>query len=133
MAVLTLTLTEDMLKLISQVRFQEFPSESDFENKTLVSCGIDFDSLYGGSFVFEDISYILGIWDKHIPGTENEALGPRFPQEIEDYMWTTHTYIVEHMQDIEELVHQFVNKGGLVPGTYTCKSYERIWALKETN
>ena len=129
MATLKVTLTEDMLKLISRISFQEFPTEEDFENKYNVSCGIDFASLYGGSLLFEDISYILGIWDRHIPETENNPTGPEFPKEDEDYMWSLHSYIVEHIRDIEDLVHQFVNRGGLVPGTYTAKSNERIWSF----
>ena len=130
MSVLNITLTEDMLKLISCINFTEFPTEEDFENKQKVRVGIDFGSLYGGSFIFEDVSYILGIYDKHIPGTECEPMGPRFPEELEDYMWGIHSYIVEHIKDIEELVHQFIRKGGLVPGTYTCKSNVRIWEFK---
>lgn len=131
MATIKINLTEDMLKLISCINFQEFPTEEDFQKKYEVRCGIDFGSLYGGSFVFEDVSYILGLWDKHIPGTENDATGPKFPKEVEDYMWETHMYIVEHIRDIEEIVHSFIMKGGLVPGTYVCKSNEHIWTLEK--
>ena len=131
MAVLKVTLTEDMLKLITWIRFNEFPKNEDFETKQKVNVGIDFGSLYGGSFVFEDVSYILGLYDKHIEGTEFNPMGPEFPKDVEDYMWETHSYIVEHMKDIEDLVHQFVMKGGLVPGTYACKSNERIWELEK--
>jgi hypothetical protein len=46
-------------------------------------------------------------------------------------MWETHSYIVEHIRDIEDLVHQFVNKGGLKPGKYVSKSNERIWKFVE--
>lgn len=131
MAILKVTLTEDMLRLVSCIHFTEFPKNEDFETKQKINVGIDFNSLYGGSFVFEDISYILGIYDKHIEGTEFNPMGPEFPKELEDYMWETHIYIVEHIQDIEDLVHQFVNKGGLVPGTYFCKSNERIWEKEQ--
>ena len=127
MAILKVTLTEDMLKLISWINFTEFPTNEDFETKQNVRVGIDFSSLYGGSFIFEDMSYILGIYDKHIEGTEFNPMGPSFPNELEDYMWKTHSYIVEHIRDIEDLVHQFAAKGGLVPGTYVSKSNERIW------
>ena len=40
--------------------------------------------------------------------------------------------LFENLDLIEELVHQYTNKGGLVPGTYTCKTYDHIWKLKET-
>lgn len=131
MAILKVTITEDMLKLISCINFTEFPTNEDFENKYHVNVGIDFASLYGGSFVFEDVSYILGLYDKHIEGTEFNAMGPEFPKEIEDYMWETHSYVVEHIRDIEDIVHQFVMKGGVVPGTYVSKSNERIWTLEK--
>ena len=131
MAILKVTLTEDMLKLVSCIHFTEFPNENDFESKYKLNVGIDFASLYGGSFVFEDVSYILGIYDKHIEGTECNPMGPEFPKELEDYMWETHSYVVEHIRDIEDIVHQFVNKGGVVPGTYSCKSNERIWVLEK--
>lgn len=132
MAILRVTLTEDMLKLISRINFMEFPVSRDDESdsKELLTWGIDLRSLYGGCFVFEDISMILGVYDKRIEGTENNAMGPEFPKDLTDYMWEMHSYIVEHLQDVEELVHQFCNRGGLKPGTYKCKSNERIWEFE---
>ena len=128
MAVLTVTLTEDILKLVSRISFKDFPSDrSSWEVQEKLSWGIDFNSLYGGSYVFEDISYILGVYDKHIEGTECDPMGVQFPKELEDYMWEIHGYVVDHIQEIEELVHQFVNRGGLTPGVYKAKSNERIW------
>lgn len=127
MAVLTVKLTDDMLKAISHINFVQFPVQESWENQENVTWGIDINSLYGGSFLFEDLSYILGIYDKRIEGTENEALGPRFPKEVEDYMYDLHSYILEHLQDIEEIVHQFCADGGLKAGTYKAKSNERIW------
>ena len=125
MSILKITLTEDMLKLISNIHYGEVPELEDNSKKTVVY-GIDFNSLYGGT-TFEDIAYILGRYDEHIPGTEENPLGADFPKEFKDYMWDMHVYIVDHIGEIEELVHWFVNKGGLTPGTYKCKNYERIW------
>ena len=127
MAILRVSLTDDTLKLVSRINFTKFPATEDWEAKQTLTWGIDINSLYGGSFVFEDISLILGIYDKHIEGTENDPMGVQFPKEIEDYMWGLHEYILEHLQDIEELVHQFCNRGGLTAGEYKCKSNERIW------
>lgn len=133
MALLEINLTKDMLELVSHITFKRFPSIDELEEsgKEREICAIDFASLYGGSYVFEDIAYILGKYDEHIPGTEFDPLGPQFPKELEDYMWETHSYIVEHIRDIEDLVHQFVNKGGLKPGKYVSKSNERIWKFVE--
>ena len=127
MAVLNVTLSDDMLKLVSRICFVQFPQKETWEGVENLTWGIDLNSIYGGSFVFEDMSYILGIYDTHIEGTEFDNLGPRFEKEDEDYMWGLHSYILEHLQDIEELVHQFCNRGGLKAGTYKCKSIELIW------
>jgi len=125
MSVVRVELTEDMIKLISNIRFQAVP-DIDAEVHPL-TWGIDFYNLYGGTTTFEDIAYILGRYDEHIVGTEENPRGTEFPKEVEDYMWGLHSYIVEHIGDIEELVHQFTWKGGLIPGTYKCKDYEKIW------
>jgi len=128
MATLKIKLTDDILKLISNIRFQEVPEPpKDGDRRERIDYAIDFNSLYGGSYVFEDISYILGRYDEHIEGTEENPLGVQFPKEFEDYMWEIHTYIVDNIDAIEELVHQFTTKGGLKPGTYQCKSYFRVW------
>lgn len=126
MAVISVTLTEDMLKLISHINFTKIPDLTD-ETQEKMTWGLDFNSLYGGSYVFEDIAYILGRYDEHIAGTEEDPMGVAFPQELEDYMWKIHSYVLDNIQYIEALVHQFVNKGGLTPGTYRSKSNENIW------
>lgn len=134
MAILKIKLTDDILKLVSNIRFQEVPSpmvdDWEHEKRERIDYSIDFNSLYGGSYVFEDIAYILGRYDEHIPGTEEDPLGVQFPKELEDYMWEIHTYITEHIDAIEELVHQFCAKGGLKPGIYQCKSNFRMWEYK---
>ena len=127
MANLSVSFTEDMLKLVSRINFLEFPAPEGWASAEKVTWGIDLSSLYGGSYVLEDISYILGLYDKHIEGTENDPLGVQFPKETEDYMWELHEYILTHLRDIEELIHQFCNRGGLKPVTYKAKSNERIW------
>lgn len=124
-----ITLTDDMLKLISNIHYGEVPSLEDNDTRKNITYGIDFNSIYGGS-TFEDIAYILGRYDEHIEGTEDNYTGADFPEELKSYMWEMHTYIIDHIQDIEELVHWFANKGGLTAGTYKCKSNERIW-IKE--
>ncbi|MBP5722890.1 MAG: hypothetical protein J6X18_04880 [Bacteroidales bacterium] len=131
MAFLNVTLTDDMLRLVSRINFEQFPPVESWEGSQKLTWGIDINSLYGGSFMFEDISYILGIYDRHIEGTEFDSMGPRFSKEDEDYMYGLHSYILEHLQDIEEIVHQFCNRGGVKPGTYKCKPNERIWEFSE--
>ena len=53
MSVLKITLTEDMLKLISNIHYGEVP-QLDSSRHT-VAYGIDFNSLYGGS-TLEDVA-----------------------------------------------------------------------------
>lgn len=124
---LKVTLTEDMIKLISCISFQKYEKVTDETKSHEVSYAIDLNSMYGGNFVFEDISRILGLYDKHIEDTEFLSTGPRFPKEIEDYMWETHGYIVENLEYIEQILHQYCYRGGITPGTYTSKNNQLIW------
>ena len=39
-------------------------------------------------------------------------------------------YILENLVFIEEILHQFCDKGGLKPGIYTCLDYNRQWDYK---
>ena len=126
MATIKIKLTEDTLALISNIHFDKLPN-LDTNKKQKLNWGLDFFSLYGGSFALEDISYIIGKYDEHIKGTEESPLGPRFSPELEDYMWNLHEYIVDNIYYIENLVHYYANKGGLSPGIYKCKDYELLW------
>lgn len=131
MATVKIKLTKDILSLVSNINFKRLPNLED-ENSQTLNWGIDFFSLYGGSYLLEDIAYIIGKYDQVIQGTQEDAMGPRFPKELEDYMFEIHEYIVENIEYIESLVHQFCAKGGLTEGTYKCKDYQKIWTkIKE--
>lgn len=123
-----LTLTDEHLSLIANLKMGNIPNNVD--DMPMAKLGFDLNSLYGGAFLLEDISYILGCYDKHIVGTEERALGPSFPQELEDHMYNLHFYIIDNLENIEEIVHYFSNKGGLTPGTYVCKDWEHIWTKR---
>lgn len=125
MATIKIKLTKDLLSLISNFRFQEYKEIKDDQMEA--NYGLDLNNLYGGSYLLEDISYIIGKYDEHIPGTEENAMGPSFPIELEEYMYGMHAYIIDNLEYIEDLVHQFVAKGGLTEGEYKCRDYERIW------
>lgn len=127
MAKLKVTLTNDMIKLISCINFQRYNKITDDTEEHEVFYAIDLNSLYGGNFVFEDIARILGFYEQVIENTETLSTGPRFPQETEDYMWETHCYILENLHYIEQILHQYCAKGGLTPGVYTSKNNELIW------
>jgi len=132
MATIKFTITEDMIKLISNLTFQKVKTIEELEDETkeTVTWGLDFSNLYAGNnSTFENIAFLIGRYDEHIPETEEKPLGAEFPKELEDYMWELHCNIIENIGYIEEIVHQFCGRGGIKPGTYKCKSNERIWEL----
>lgn len=114
-----ITLTEEHLKLIPFIFIQE-----DGNYNILIDSGQMFCL---GSQLFEDMSIILGLRDKMIPNTQNDAEGMSFDKESEEHMLSLYEYLVDHLHDIETLIHQFVVKGGLSVGTYKCNDNEMIW------
>jgi hypothetical protein len=119
-----ITLTEDILKLVSAIKFREVEIPSGFNDGKYV-IAVENSSVYGGSDLLEDVSRILGIYDQHIEGTEENHNGVQFPEEIENYIYDMHEFIMKHIIDIETLLHYYSNKGGLVPGTYNTITFER--------
>ena len=121
-----LTLTEDHLKLISEIHFEGFSFDSETQNGRF-GWGIDQYNLFGGTYVLEDVSRILGKYDEHIVGTEDPQ-GVDFNDDLKDYMWGLYRYIWENMEDVISLLLYFSNKGGLVPGTYKkSRSSQQAW------
>lgn len=112
-----LTLTEEHIKLISLISFDE-------DDEKLF---IDKENPYELAGRLEDIAFVLGYKDKAIPGTEEDPEGAAFPDEIEDHLIEVHRYIVDNLYFIESLIHQYVFKGGITPGTYKCIDTELIW------
>lgn len=114
-----ITLTEDHLKLIPMFFIQEFNDEE---------VGITKNQIFSlGSHLLEDMAIILGLTDKMIPNTKNDAEGAAFEDETEQYMLSLFEYISENLFYIESLIHQFVCRGGISAGTYKCKEEELIW------
>ena len=118
-----LHLTEDHLKLIPFFYIGELNHEMVGVTKEPLFCL--------GSHLLEDMAMILGKMDKAIPNTEHNPNGRAFDDETEKYMLDIHQYMVENLTHIETLIHQFVTKGGLTPGTYECIDREFIWIKKE--
>lgn len=159
----TLTLTDEHIALISNIKFEKFvfdDKEHYSRLKNLVSdlqlnqdeniekvnnsildeiysfnphsrfgWGCDQWSLFGGTYVYEDIAMILGYFDQAIENSENLATGRRFPKELEDKMYTLYEYIYENLEDIFNLILTFISKGGLTPGVYELVNYN--WEKKE--
>ena len=128
---ISVTITEDMIKLISCLNFQEFGPISDEDTRQYVRYGLDLNSLYGGNFVLEDTARILGKYDQMLANTMESPEGPRFPKEVEDYLLGVHFSVYNNIVYIEQILHQFCWKGGITPGTYECKENEYFWTRKE--
>ncbi len=112
-----ITLTDDILKLLSVLTVREIDLPSDYNNGRYI-CGLENNSLYGGSYLLEDMSRALGIFDQRIEGTENNSTGVEFDKETEDKLYDLHDFIVKNLVVIENLLHYWSNKGGLTAGTY---------------
>ena len=106
---LTLKLTDDLISLIKWLKFEPI-------NAT--SYGIDTYGLWGGTNLYEDMANILGWQDKVIPETIENIMGPRYEDEYQQKMEEYDAFIVENLVFIEQILHQFCDKGGLKPGVY---------------
>ena len=113
-----LELTKDHLKLASFFYIENREKEVAI-NK--------FIMLSEQSHLLDDVSLILGLRDKAIPNTEEDADGMAFPDDIEKYMVDTYRYVSENMYWIETLIHQMILEGGVQPGIYECSDKVKIW------
>lgn len=100
-----------------------------FEPQSRFGWGCDQWSLFGGTYLLEDIAMILGYFNQAIENSETLATGRRFPQELEDEMYSLYDFICDNMEDIFTLVLTFIGNGGLKPGAYVFDDYQ--WKYKE--
>lgn len=80
--------------------------------------GCDQWNLFGGTYILEDISMILGYFDQAIENSDTLATGRRFPEELEEKMYSLYEYICDNFEDIMTLVFTFAGTGGIYAGTY---------------
>lgn len=125
MAIKKINLTEDHLRLISNIKFEKFIVKPNTESERF-GWGIDQWNLFGGTYVLEDVSMIIGKYDQAFD--LDSPSGPKFAKELEDYMWNLYEYITDNLTFIMDLVLKFSNKGGLKAGTYKCIDYELDWS-----
>jgi hypothetical protein len=89
--------------------------------------GVDNFNLWGGTYIWEQMAYILGIQDHVIKGTEEDPTGPKYPDEDMEHMKELDMFILTHLEHIFQLLLQFCTEG-IQPGvTYWCFDYEKIW------
>jgi hypothetical protein len=128
--IITLNITEDHLKLIPLFLIKDDNVEVNHldGNEEHDSVRIDKDHLYClGFHLLDDMAMALGLEDKAIKGTEESSDGRAFPDDVEEYLLSTHKYIVDNLYYIEMLIHQFVVKGGITAGTYKAKDNDLIF------
>ena len=121
MAKKTLNLTKDHLKLASAFLIEENDSSLIINKRIMLS---------EQSHLLDDVSLILGLRDKMIPNTEEDADGMAFPDEIEKYMVDTYRYVSENIYWIELLIHQQILNGGVEPGEYECDTCVKLFEKK---
>jgi len=120
--ILHLNLTEDHLKLVRFFNIEDKDDDFLKINKKVM--------LTMQSHILDDVAMILGLRDKAIKNTEEDADGAAYPDDVEKYMLDTYKYVSDNMYLIETLLHQHV-MDGVKPGEYICKDNELIWTLKE--
>ena len=72
------------------------------------------------------LQMVLGLQDHRVPGTEENPLGAEYDEETTNYMHEIDAFIVENIEFIEEILHQFCDVG-IKAGKYSCLAYQRIW------
>ena len=130
MAFKTIKVTEDHIKLLKAIKFEEFVFDGDTKNGR-IGWGIDQYSPWGGNYPIEDIALILGYWDKAIPGTQENVSGRMFPKEIQNHLLDLYEDITENIKYYFDLLISFTDKGGLVPGVYKSNSRYLEWTKIE--
>lgn len=120
--ILHLNLTEDHLKLIQFLNIEDIDDDFLRIDKNVM--------LTMQTHILDDIAMILGLRDKAIKNTEEDADGAAYPDDVEKYMLDTYRYVSDNLYLIETLIHQMVLVG-LHPGEYIAKDNEMIWSEKK--
>ncbi len=130
MALKKLKVTEDHVKLLQAIKFEEFVFDEISRNGR-IGWGVDQYSPWGGNFPIEDIALILGHWEDTIPGTENDYDGRKFPEKLHNYFFDLYEDITENFKLYFSLLIFMTDKGGLTPGTYKCNPRIGDWKKVE--
>lgn len=94
--------------------------------------GLDLFDLFNGITPFELVAYALGMQDKAIVGTEEDPDGVKYPDDVMKKFREILDPIYHDIVDIEDLIHQRCDKGGIQAGVkYIALDRERIWYTEE--
>ena len=116
--ILHLNLTDDHLKLVRFLNVEDKDDDFLKINKKVM--------LTIQSHILDDIAMVLGLRDKAIPNTQEDADGAAYPDDVEKYMLDTYKYVSDNLYLIETLLHQRVFEG-VQSGEYVAKDNELIW------
>jgi hypothetical protein len=120
--ILHLNLTDDHLKLVKFFNIEDLNDEYLGINKERM--------LTMQTHLLDDVSLILGLRDKAIERSKEDADGLAFPDEEEKYMLDTYHYVSDNIYLIETLLHQRATEG-VQSGHYRCNSKDMIWEKLE--
>lgn len=94
--------------------------------------GFDMYELFNGTHPYDVVALILGQQDKRVIGGEERYGRPKYPDELEREFDEILDYIYERIIDIEDLIHQRCNLGGIQADVkYVAFDHERIWRTEE--
>jgi hypothetical protein len=130
MAFKKINITEDHIKLLQAIKFEEFIFDGDSRNGR-IGWGIDQYAPWGGNYPIEEISLILGHFEDAIPGTEIDVDGRKFPDEMHNHFIDLYEDITENMKYMFSLLIYYTDKGGLTPGVYKCNPRIMEWTKVE--
>ena len=116
--ILHLNLTEDHLKLVRFLNVEDKDDDFLKINKKVM--------LTMQTHILDDVAMILGLRDKAIKNTEEDADGAAYPDDVEKYLLDTYHYVSDNMYLIETLLHQRCMEG-IVPGRYKANDADMIW------
>ena len=114
---ISVVFTEDIITFVKLLKVQRFNDNQ---------IGYDNYGLYPESHLFDFMAMVLGLQDHRIPGTEDNPLGAEYDEETTERLHNIDAYIVENLEYIEEIIHQFCDVGIKV-GKYSCLASQRIW------
>jgi hypothetical protein len=114
---ISVVLTKDIINFVKLFKIQRFNDSS---------VGIDTYGLYPESHLFDFMAMVLGLLDHRVAGTEENPLGAEYDVETTKKLHELDEYIVNNIEYIEEILHQFCDVG-VKPGKYSCLVYQRLW------
>ena len=120
--ILHLNLTEDHLKLVRFLNVEDKDDDFLKINKKVM--------LTMQTHILDDVAMILGLRDKAIKNTSEDADGSAYPDDVEKYMLDTYHYVSDNLYLIETLLHQHVFDG-IKPGHYKAKDSDLIFEYVE--